>query len=74
VQPGLAQFDEVQAPERHFDVERFKAAVRVFITAQEILVDNASYPMRRSPKTRICSAPLAGYASWFAHHELRAAL
>jgi ribonucleoside-diphosphate reductase alpha chain len=27
-----------------FDVDRFKAAVRVFITAQEILVDNASYP------------------------------
>jgi len=27
-----------------FDDERFKAAVRVFITAQEILVDNASYP------------------------------
>jgi ribonucleoside-diphosphate reductase alpha chain len=27
-----------------FDVPRFKAAVRVFITAQEILVDNASYP------------------------------
>ncbi|HUE36964.1 MAG TPA: vitamin B12-dependent ribonucleotide reductase, partial [Candidatus Acidoferrum sp.] len=27
-----------------FDAERFKAAVRVFITAQEILVDNASYP------------------------------
>ena len=27
-----------------FDVKRFKAAVRVFITAQEILVDNASYP------------------------------
>jgi ribonucleoside-diphosphate reductase alpha chain len=29
-----------------FDVERFKAAVRIFITAQEILVDNASYPTR----------------------------
>lgn len=29
-----------------FDVERFKAAVRVFITAQEIIVDNASYPTR----------------------------
>jgi ribonucleoside-diphosphate reductase alpha chain len=29
-----------------FDVERFKAAVRVFITAQEIIVDNASYPIR----------------------------
>jgi ribonucleoside-diphosphate reductase alpha chain len=27
-----------------FDIGRFKAAVRVFITAQEILVDNASYP------------------------------
>ena len=29
-----------------FDIERFKAAVRVFITAQEILVDNASYPVK----------------------------
>ena len=27
-----------------FEIDRFKAAVRVFITAQEILVDNASYP------------------------------
>jgi ribonucleoside-diphosphate reductase alpha chain len=27
-----------------FDVERYRAAVRLFITAQEILVDNASYP------------------------------
>ncbi|NLH73659.1 MAG: vitamin B12-dependent ribonucleotide reductase [Verrucomicrobia bacterium] len=31
-------------PDGTFDVERFKAAVRIFITAQEILVDNASYP------------------------------
>ncbi|HEY4952959.1 MAG TPA: vitamin B12-dependent ribonucleotide reductase, partial [Verrucomicrobiae bacterium] len=29
-----------------FDVERFKAAVRIYITAQEILVDNASYPTK----------------------------
>jgi len=29
-----------------FDVERFKAAVRIFITAQDILVDNSSYPIR----------------------------
>lgn len=29
-----------------FDIERFKAAVRLFITAQEILVDNASYPIK----------------------------
>ena len=29
-----------------FDVERFKSAVRIYITAQEILVDNASYPTK----------------------------
>jgi len=33
-------------PDGAFDVERFKAAVRIFITAQEILVDNASYPIK----------------------------
>ena len=27
-----------------FEIDRFKAAVSIFITAQEILVDNASYP------------------------------
>src|SRR6266568_2704978 len=32
--------------EGDFDMERFKAAVRVFITAQEIIVDNASYPIK----------------------------
>jgi len=29
-----------------FEIERFKAAVRIYITAQEILVDNASYPTK----------------------------
>ncbi len=29
-----------------FDVERFTAAVRLYITAQEIIVDNASYPIK----------------------------
>ncbi len=29
-----------------FDVDRFKAAVRIFIVAQEILVDRASYPTK----------------------------
>ena len=29
-----------------FDIERFKAAARLFITAQEIAVDNASYPTK----------------------------
>jgi ribonucleoside-diphosphate reductase alpha chain len=33
-------------PDGRFDVERYKAAVRVFITAQDILVDNASYPTK----------------------------
>src|SRR6184192_4369287 len=28
-----------------FDVERYKAAIRIYITAQEIIVDNASYPI-----------------------------
>jgi len=35
-----------KTPEGEFDVERFKSAVRIFITAQEIIVDNASYPIR----------------------------
>ncbi len=30
-----------------FDIERFKKAVRLFIIAQEILVDNGSYPDRQ---------------------------
>ncbi len=29
-----------------FDIERFKTAVRIYITAQEILVDNACYPTK----------------------------
>src|SRR5256885_1200736 len=29
-----------------FDVERFTTAVRIFVTAQEIIVDNASYPIK----------------------------
>lgn len=29
-----------------FDYERFQAAVKIYITAQEILVDNASYPTK----------------------------
>ncbi len=33
-------------PDGKFDIERFKAAVRIYITAQEILVDNASYPTK----------------------------
>ncbi len=35
-----------KAADGDFDAERFKAAVRIFITAQEIIVDNASYPIK----------------------------
>ncbi|HYY13076.1 MAG TPA: vitamin B12-dependent ribonucleotide reductase, partial [Chthoniobacterales bacterium] len=35
-----------KGPDGVFDVRRFKAAVRIFITAQEIIVDNASYPIK----------------------------
>jgi ribonucleoside-diphosphate reductase alpha chain len=35
-----------KGPDGVFEVERFKAAVRVYITAQEIIVDNASYPIK----------------------------
>ena len=40
---NLMKFKTVEGA---FDVERFKAAVRIFITAQEIIVDNASYPIK----------------------------
>src|SRR5216110_122768 len=47
-----------------FDVERFKAAVRIFITAQEIIVDNASYPVKEIAKNSHIFRTLGlGYAN-----------
>ena len=47
-----------------FDVEAFKHAVRVVITAQEILVDNASYPTRAIERNSHEYRPLGlGYAN-----------
>jgi ribonucleoside-diphosphate reductase alpha chain len=47
-----------------FDVERFRAAARIFITAQEILVDNASYPTDRIAGNSHKFRPLGlGYAN-----------
>ncbi|MBU0676897.1 MAG: vitamin B12-dependent ribonucleotide reductase, partial [Verrucomicrobia bacterium] len=47
-----------------FDVERFRAAVEVFITAQEIIVDNASYPTERIAQNSHLYRPLGlGYAN-----------
>ena len=46
------------------DVERFKHAVQVMITAQEIIVDNASYPTRAIAENSHHFRPLGlGYAN-----------
>ncbi|MGE3819166.1 MAG: vitamin B12-dependent ribonucleotide reductase [Isosphaeraceae bacterium] len=47
-----------------FDAGRFRAACRIFITAQEILVDNASYPTDRIAANSHKFRPLGlGYAN-----------
>jgi ribonucleoside-diphosphate reductase alpha chain len=47
-----------------FDVESFRAAVRTMITAQEILVDNASYPTKAIERNSHDYRPLGlGYAN-----------
>jgi len=47
-----------------FDVERFKAACRVFFIAQEILVDHASYPTKRIAQNSHLFRPLGlGYSN-----------
>src|SRR5208282_4181205 len=47
-----------------FDVSRFRAAARIFITAQEILVDHASYPTDRIAANSHKFRPLGlGYAN-----------
>jgi ribonucleoside-diphosphate reductase alpha chain len=51
-------------PEGKFDVESFKHAVDVTITAQEILVDNASYPTPKIEENSHNFRPLGlGYAN-----------
>ena len=47
-----------------FDAEAFKAAVRTFITAQEIIVENASYPTKAIERNSRDYRPLGlGYAN-----------
>ncbi len=47
-----------------FDVDAFKAACRTLITAQEILVDNASYPTKSIERNSYDYRPLGlGYAN-----------
>jgi len=50
--------------DRSFDVERFKKAVRVFITAQEIVVDRAGYPTAPIAENSHAFRPLGlGYSN-----------
>ncbi|HSP92579.1 MAG TPA: hypothetical protein VLN08_16810, partial [Vicinamibacterales bacterium] len=47
-----------------FDVEAFRAAVRVFVTAQEIIVGSASYPTKEIERNSFDYRPLGlGYAN-----------
>ncbi len=64
VQPGVDQPDEVPPGGRHVRHAGFRAACRVFITAQEILVDHASYPTDRIALNSHKFRPLGlGYAN-----------
>ncbi len=48
----------------NFDVKRFEAACKLFITAQEILVDRASYPIKNIAENSHLFRPLGlGYAN-----------
>jgi ribonucleoside-diphosphate reductase alpha chain len=51
-------------PDGTFDVERFKAACRIFFIAQEILVDHASYPTPEIARNSHLFRPLGlGYSN-----------
>jgi ribonucleoside-diphosphate reductase alpha chain len=51
-------------PQGEFDVEAFRHAVRVTITAQEILIENASYPTKAIERNSHAYRPLGlGYAN-----------
>ena len=66
VQPGVDQPDEVRARKRTASsiAVAFEAACRTLITAQEILVDNASYPTPAIEKNSHAYRPLGlGYAN-----------
>ncbi|MFN7017060.1 MAG: LAGLIDADG family homing endonuclease, partial [Fimbriimonadales bacterium] len=51
-------------PNGDFDIEAFRAAVRIFITAQEIIVDNSAYPTEKIADNSHNFRPLGlGYAN-----------
>ncbi len=60
---NLMQFLKEREP-GEFDVDRFRAAVRTLITAQEIIVGNASYPTEAIGRNSHAYRPLGlGYAN-----------
>ncbi len=53
-----------RTPDGEFDIESFQHACRILITAQEIIVDNASYPTERIGENSHDYRPLGlGYAN-----------
>ena len=53
-----------RTPDGKFDVERFKAACRIYFIAQEILVDHASYPTETIARNSHLFRPLGlGYSN-----------
>lgn len=51
-------------PSGEFDIDAFRAAVRIFITAQEIIVDNSAYPTEKIADNSHNFRPLGlGYAN-----------
>ena len=76
---NLASLNLIRFLDAHgeFDVTAFRAAVRTMIAAQEIIVDNASYPTKTIERNSHDYRPLGlGYANlgallMFARHPLR---
>ncbi len=63
---NLASINLMKFVDEHgeFQVEGFRAACRVLITAQEIIVDNASYPTKAIERNSLAYRPLGlGYAN-----------
>ncbi len=63
---NLASINLMKFVDEHgeFDVDGFRAACRVLITAQEIIVDNASYPTKAIERNSLAYRPLGlGYAN-----------
>ena len=54
-----------------FDVDRFRAAARIFLTAQEILVDNAGYPSHSIARNSHAYRPLGLEAGGVDEHGVR---